>query len=90
MRAVRAAARQLVLVVCAGRPLAIGEAASLADAVVYAWHPGSEAGHAVADVLFGDVNPSGKLPVTFPRCVGQVPIHYNAKRTGRFTERWLR
>ena len=48
-----------------------------------AWHLGSEAGHAIADVLFGDVNPSGKLPVSFPRCVGQLPLYYNHKSTGR-------
>lgn len=73
----------LVVVVLAGRPLSIKWLNDMADAVLYAWHPGIEGGNAVADVLFGDVNPSAKLPVTFPRTVGQVPIYYNHKPTGR-------
>lgn len=73
----------LIVVVIAGRPLSIKWLHDLADAVLYAWHPGIEGGHAIADVLFGDVNPSAKLPVTFPRTVGQVPIYYNHKPTGR-------
>jgi beta-glucosidase len=66
-----------------GRPLAIPWLAEHAGAILEAWFPGTEAGHAVADVLFGRVNPGGKLPVTFPRTVGQVPIYYNHKNTGR-------
>jgi beta-glucosidase len=73
----------IILVVIAGRPLSIGYEANLAEAVLYAWHPGVEGGHAIADLLFGHANPSGKLPVTFPRTVGQVPIYYNRKNTGR-------
>ncbi len=75
--------RPVVLVVSAGRPLTLGPACGLARAVLYAWHPGTMAGPAIADVLTGDVAPSGKLPVSFPRAVGQIPIYYNAKNTGR-------
>jgi len=66
-----------------GRPLTIPWLAEHAPAVVEAWFPGTEAGNAVADVLFGKVNPGGKLPVTFPRTVGQVPLYYDHKNTGR-------
>jgi beta-glucosidase len=58
-----------------------GEATSLA--ILEAWYPGTQAGHAIADALFGDVNPGGKLPVTFPRSVGQIPLYYNHANTGR-------
>ena len=54
-----------------------------ADAIVYMWHLGTETGHAVADVLTGKFNPSGHLPVSFPRCVGQVPVYYNYLATGK-------
>ncbi len=77
---------RIVLVVLAGRPLAITREVELADAVLYAWHPGVEGGGAVADLLFGRANPSGKLPVTFPRATGQVPIYYSRKNTGRPTQ----
>lgn len=73
----------LVVIVMAGRPLSLGDEAALASALLFAWHPGTMAGPAIADVLFGDVAPSGKLPITFPRSVGQVPIYYNHKNTGR-------
>jgi len=73
----------LVLVVFAGRPLAITQEARLADALLYAWHPGSEGGIAIAEVLFGAANPSGKLPITMPRATGQVPIFYNHRNSGR-------
>ncbi len=82
IEALHAMGKPLVVVVCAGRPLSIKTAALLADAVLYAWHPGVEAGHAVADVLFGDAEPAGRLPVSVPRSVGQVPVHYDRKRTG--------
>lgn len=72
-----------VLVLMNGRPLAIGWADRHIDAILEAWYPGTMGGHAITDVLFGDYNPSGTLPVTFPRNVGQVPIHYNLKNTGR-------
>ncbi len=73
----------VVVVLMNGRALAIPEVAELAPAIVEVWHLGSQAGHAIADVLFGDYNPSGKLPVSFPRNLGQVPIYYNKKNTGR-------
>jgi beta-glucosidase len=67
----------------AGRPLAVEWADRNVESILFAWYPGTMGGHAVADVLFGDYNPSGKLPLTFPRNVGQVPIHYDMKNTGR-------
>ncbi|WP_197525647.1 glycoside hydrolase family 3 N-terminal domain-containing protein [Pseudobythopirellula maris] len=73
----------LVLVVLAGRPLTIGHEATLADAVLYAWHPGTMGGPAIADLLLGAASPSGKLPLSFPKHVGQSPLYYNHPRTGR-------
>ncbi|AZQ42842.1 glycoside hydrolase family 3 N-terminal domain-containing protein [Nonlabens ponticola] len=73
----------IVLVLYNGRPLNLTYENQAADAIVEAWFPGTSGGHAVVDVLYGDYNPSGKLTVTFPRNVGQVPIHYNMKKTGR-------
>lgn len=75
--------KPIVLLLLNGRPLSIEWIHQHIPAVVETWTLGSEAGHAIADVLSGDYNPSGKLPVTFPRHVGQVPIYYNAKNTGR-------
>ena len=75
--------KPVVLVLLSGRPNSIGWAQENVPAILHAWYPGTMGGHAVADVLFGDYNPSGKLPVTFPRTVGQVPIHYDMKNTGR-------
>lgn len=66
-----------------GRPLSIGALRKQVPAILEAWFPGVEGGNAIADVVFGDFNPAGKLPVTFPRNVGQVPIYYNHKNTGR-------
>jgi beta-glucosidase len=65
-----------------GRPFAIPELDRKANAILEAWLPGEEGGHAIAEVLFGEVNPGGKLPITFPRHVGQVPIFYNHKPSG--------
>lgn len=75
--------KPLVLVLINGRPLTLVWENEHADAILDAWAPGTEAGNAVADVLFGDYNPSGKITATFPRSVGQIPIYYNHKNTGR-------
>lgn len=83
LKAVVATGKPVVLVVLAGRPLELKWAAEHVPAILEAWNPGVEAGHAVADVLFGDVNPSGKLPSSFPRAVGQEPLYYAQLPTGR-------
>lgn len=75
--------KPLVVILMNGRPLAIPRMDAQVPAILESWFLGSEMGNAVADVLFGDVNPSGKLPITFPRTVGQVPIYYSHKNTGR-------
>jgi beta-glucosidase len=72
-----------VVVQVSGRPLTMGGWLDSAPAVLQAWHPGIEGGNAIADVLFGTVNPGGKLPVSFPRSAGQIPIYYNHENTGR-------
>ena len=71
----------LVTIFMAGRPLTIARQVEISDAVLYAWHPGTMGGKALANILFGVANPSGKLPVSFPRNVGQIPIYYNNKHT---------
>jgi beta-glucosidase len=81
--ALRATGKPLVLVLMNGRPLSIGDQQRQADAVLETWYSGTEGGNAIADVLFGDYNPSGKLPVTFPRYVGQIPSYYNHLSIGR-------
>jgi beta-glucosidase len=83
LRRVAATDTPVVLIVLAGRPLAIGNAIEQCQATLFAWHPGSMGGPGIHDVLFGVVAPSGKLPVTFPRSAGQVPIYYNHSNTGR-------
>lgn len=75
--------KPLIVVLMNGRPLTISWIADNVPAILETWFLGIEAGNAIADILFGDVNPSGKLPVTFPRNVGQIPIYYNHKNTGR-------
>ncbi len=83
VRAVLATGKPAVLMLLNGRPPAIPELAEQAPAILECWYPGQEGGTAVAAVLFGDVNPSGKLPVSFPRSVGQLPVFYNHKPTAR-------
>lgn len=75
--------KPLVVVMMSGRPLTIADELELADALLFVWHPGIEAGNAIADVIFGEQNPSGKLSTTFPRNAGQIPVYYNHKNTGR-------
>ncbi|MBE0677311.1 MAG: beta-glucosidase BglX [Bacteroidales bacterium] len=75
--------KPLIVVVMAGRPLAIGDEMNDSDAVLYAWHGGTMAGPALADLIFGKESPSGKLPVTFVRGSGQIPFYYYHKNTGR-------
>ena len=71
-----------VVVLITGRPYALSELSESANAILEAWLPGEEGGSAVADILFGDLNPGGKLPITFPRSVGQIPVFYNATPAG--------
>jgi beta-glucosidase len=80
---IHATGKPYAVVLMNGRPLTINWLAENAPAILETWFAGTQAGNAIADVLFGDVNPSGKLPVTFPRNVGQIPIYYNYKATGR-------
>jgi beta-glucosidase len=80
---IRATGKPAVVVLMSGRPLSTPWLADSISAIIEAWFPGVQAGPAIADVLFGDYSPSGKLPVTVPRSVGQVPIFYNHKNTGR-------
>ncbi|GAA2168143.1 glycoside hydrolase family 3 N-terminal domain-containing protein [Pedococcus bigeumensis] len=75
--------KPLVVVVYTGRPLELGEVLDLADAVLVVWHPGVEAGPALADVVFGDVSPHGRLPMTFPRTTGHIPTSTHQRPTGR-------
>lgn len=83
VKAVQATGKPTVVVLMNGRPLTINWIAENSPAILETWFAGTQAGNAIADVLFGDVNPGGKLPVTFPRAVGQVPLYYNHFNTGR-------
>lgn len=78
-----ATGKPVVTIVMAGRQLAIADEVKVSDAMLYSFHPGTMGGPAIADILFGKVNPSGKTPVTFPRMSGQVPIYYAQHKTGR-------
>jgi beta-glucosidase len=83
VKALQATGKPIVVVLMNGRPLTINWIVENAPAILETWFAGSQAGNAIADVLFGDVNPGGKLPVTFPRSVGQEPLYYNHMNTGR-------
>lgn len=96
LRAMLATGKPLVLVLSNGRPMTISWEDAHVDAILETWHLGTEAGNAIGDVLFGDYNPAGKLTATFPVAVGQIPIYYNHKKTGRpiiedfkFTSKYL-
>jgi beta-glucosidase len=83
VKAVHAAGKPYAVVLMNGRPLTINWLAENSPAILETWFAGTEAGNAIVDTLFGDANPGGKLPVTFPRSVGQIPVYYNHKNTGR-------
>ena len=83
VKAMVATGKPVVVLISAGRPLVFNWIADNVPAIVYTWWLGTQAGNAIADVLFGDYNPSGKLPITFPRNEGQIPIYYNYLSTGR-------
>ncbi len=96
LQALQKIGKPIILVVMSGRPLTLQWEADNISAIIESWALGVETGNAVADVLFGDYNPSGKLPVTFPRSIGQIPLYYNSKSTGRplsekdkYTSRYL-
>ena len=81
--AIYSAGKPILAVVMAGRPLTIGGILPKVNALLWAWHPGTMGGPAIADLLLGRAEPVGRLPVTFPRAVGQIPLYYNHKNTGR-------
>ena len=83
VKALHAAGKPMIVVLMNGRPLTINWIAENTPAILETWFAGTQGGNAIADVLFGDVNPGGKLPVTFPRSVGQEPLYYNHMNTGR-------
>ncbi|MGV3346316.1 beta-glucosidase BglX [Enterobacteriaceae bacterium LUAb1] len=83
LTALKSTGKPLVLVLMNGRPLTLVKEDQQADALLESWFSGTEGGNAIADILFGEYNPSGKLPVTFPRAVGQIPLYYNHLSTGR-------
>src|ERR1051326_6195029 len=83
IKAIYATGKPVIVMINAGRPLIFNWTADHAAAILYTWWLGTEAGNAIADVLFGDYNPSAKLPMSFPRAEGQIPIYYNHYATGR-------
>lgn len=83
LKALCATGKPVVLVMIQGRPLDLSWADARVPAILNAWYPGSQGGRAIADILFGDVNPSGKLPISYPRSVGQLPVYYNATEVRR-------
>ena len=83
LKALKAAGKKVIFINCSGSAMGLTPEADICDAILQAWYPGEAGGLAVADVLFGDYNPSGKLPISFPRDEGQIPIYYNHFNTGR-------
>ena len=83
VKAIHSIGKPYAVVLMNGRPLTINWLAEMSPAILETWFAGTEGGNAIADTLFGDANPGGKLPVTFPRSVGQIPIFYNHRNTGR-------
>jgi len=83
IKAIKATGKPVVVLLMAGRPMVFNWTADNVPSIVYAWWLGTQGGNAMADVLYGDYNPSGKLPITFPRSEGQIPIYYNHYNTGR-------
>ena len=83
VKRIRATGKPVVAVIQAGRPLTLTNIVDEVDAILFAWHPGTMGGPAIADLLFGVASPSGKLPATFPRMVGQIPIYHSQKNTGK-------
>jgi beta-glucosidase len=83
VKALQATGKPVIVVLMNGRPLTINWIAENSPAILETWFAGTQSGHAIADVLFGDANPGGKLPVSFPRSVGQEPFYYNHMNTGR-------
>ncbi|MDH3750154.1 MAG: glycoside hydrolase family 3 C-terminal domain-containing protein, partial [Gammaproteobacteria bacterium] len=83
VRRIRETGKPVIAVILAGRPLTLTNIVDQVDAMLFAWHPGTMGGPAIADLLFGIESPSGKLPATFPRMVGQIPIYYSQKNTGK-------
>jgi beta-glucosidase len=83
VREIRKAGKPVIAVIQAGRPLTLANIVDDVDAILFAWHPGTMGGAAIADILFGVESPSGRLPVSFPRMVGQIPIYYGQKNTGK-------
>ena len=86
LRALKATGKPVVLTVMAGRPLCIADDIAAVDAVLYAFHGGTMQGPALANLILGEVAPSGRLPITFPQAEGQIPLYYNKKNTGRPTD----
>lgn len=83
VRALKTTGKPVIAVILAGRPLTLDNVVEECDAILFGWHPGTMTGPAISDLLFGEVSPSGRLPVSFPKMVGQIPIYYNHKHTGR-------
>jgi len=79
IKVLKATGKPLIVIYIQGRPLNMNHAFECADALLTAWYPGQEGGNAIADVLFGDYNPAGRLPISVPRHVGQIPVYYNKK-----------